>query len=199
VGYYQRTPAALERGAYLDRLTLGKPLDQDDAPKCGGDLHRAALPVGAPTFNTGLKDRDAAGKDARAKQNANLRAAIKRALPSLPDIVNVADVLAAVPEAVVASINPSRRFWAVGRALRNIGVQPHVHTGRTRMYVIRNEGKYLGMTSYALSRIKSGAEHKSKIANSKNKLPDAQPPSLPGRSRKSARDVHMERSSAPSA
>jgi hypothetical protein len=149
---YRRSPSARERSARLDALILRKSIDQE-APLTAGDVWRASLRVGVPEKPPSLRSTAyAAQRPKRHAENAALRKAVKRILSSLPDVVHVGDVLAAVPEAVVVPINRSRRLWAIGTALRDLGIRPHKCAGRARLYVIRNHHQYDGLSSYAIER-----------------------------------------------
>jgi hypothetical protein len=159
VDNYRRSPSALQRSAHLDavtrarfaKLTDDKPVP-DVAPTTGGDVWRASLPVGAPTsYNTGVGERDKAAKAVRDKQNAKLRAAIKRMLRSMPDLVTVLDVIALLPTDVTEPINPSRLYKAVSTVLRDLGTVPrdvgnYKKDGAIRtVYIMRRPAHYAGL------------------------------------------------------
>jgi len=123
------------------------------------------LPVGAPTsYIVGVGERDKVAKAIRDKQNAKLRAAIKRMLPSMPDLVTVLDVIARLPTDVTEPINPSRLYKAVSTVLRDLGTVPrdvgnYKKDGAIRtVYIMRRPAHYAGLKRADLFAAYQGGE-----------------------------------------
>jgi hypothetical protein len=216
---YRRSPSARERSARLDALILGKKLDQGDAAPMttAGQLWRSMLPVGykAP-IGQGVNDQQ------RTADVAAFKDAMNQIYGNLPGIVRTQDVAARLPAVIVRLMGP-RLLLQIAKYLVEQGATPReigLATKRTakRVYVL--DPRLVGLRRGVLydryykligaerpvaepdcrkGRAARGTEQKSKIANSNNKLRDAQPPSLPGSSRNSAQSAHVERSTAPSA
>lgn len=169
---YRRSPSARERGARLDALVLGKPLDQGEAaPLTAGDVWRSMLPIGVSAKPL---PHYAAQAGERHAQNAALTKAIRRILPRLPDIASIDEIRRLLPPDAVEPINASRLPWAIAAALAELGIVPGKGSGsktggRMRLYVVRHKRRYAGLSIYALEQVKAGTR----------------PPAASGRSSKS--------------
>jgi hypothetical protein len=193
---YSRSIGALERSAYLDALVLGKRPAQEMTP--------LPSPRGADLMTEAQR---------RVKYRAELKPLVETVealYDDLPDLVSLQDVLdrldPVLAAPVIAASLHSRAPLAVSKVLKRLGAQPrdagNCQDGtKVRLYILRRAERYAGMKGRKLfaeyERIKT--EQQSKIINRKKKLLHAQPPSLPGSSRKSAQPAHMERSTTPSA
>jgi hypothetical protein len=155
---YRRSPGARERSAHLDHLLRArfaalldeKPQETRRVPTAG-ELHRQQLPIGPPEKPP---ERYDAERPMRHAQNAALRKAVKRILPSLPDIIAIPDVRARLSEVapdVVEPISRTRLTMAISDALASLGVKHHnrTHTtGNLRLYVVRKHSHYRPMRPF---------------------------------------------------
>lgn len=132
LSHYASSVTARERSARLDMLIHGE--NPDEAKTiCGGDLHRASLPVGFTPKPSGYEQKI----EAQHAENDVLRAAIRDVWSRLPNIVTIPDVMAAVPPAVVEPINPTRWPITVSAILVELGATPVPKTMGMRRYVVR--------------------------------------------------------------
>jgi hypothetical protein len=153
---YSRSPGALERSkrldaivrsrsAHLDALILGKKPDEDEAPKCGGDFHRASLPVGYHRPTLTYRDSDAQ----RAAERASLVAAVEAIYDDLPDLVTAQDVADKLDPALLAAMK-FRWFLAITARLKKLGAV-QVEAGNTAdgtrvmLYITHHPERYDGM------------------------------------------------------
>jgi hypothetical protein len=153
---YSRSVGALERSkrldaivrsrsAHLDALILGKKSDEDEAPKCGGDLHRASLPVGYHRPTLTYRDSDVQ----RAAERAPLVAAVEAIYDDLPDLVTAKDVAGRLDPALLAAMK-FRWFLAITARLKKLGAV-QVEAGNTAdgtrvtLYVTHHPERYDGM------------------------------------------------------
>jgi hypothetical protein len=134
--HYYSSVAARERSARLDALIRRD--DPDKAkPLCGGDLHRASLPVGYTSPNTEVTYRKR--MEVQYVENDALRDAIRDAWASLPGCITVPAVLDhnAAIRAAVAAINPTRLPLVTSAILVELGAKPVHKTFGVRRYIVR--------------------------------------------------------------
>ena len=134
--------SGVSRGRYLDDLLRTKfnLADHDnDMPKCGGDLHRASLPVGDPYAHH-------SGQHGPSRDSAldSLRDAINAIWDRLPDLVIMRDIRDCLPPDVLDDLGSRERvniriafaFSDRGVVVRRIG-QADKRSAR-RLYILRN-------------------------------------------------------------
>lgn len=118
VGAYRRTPAALERSAYLDRKVrehFGLDSKSDSAKTVtGGDLYRATLPVGGQHLENVIREQQTVAAR-HIKEVEDVRAVLRDL--DLPDIVSVQEIMAMLPGDLVAALE-TRIYVATAKALR---------------------------------------------------------------------------------
>jgi hypothetical protein len=137
VSHYYSSVAARERSARLDALIRRDDPDENK-PLCGGDLHRASLPVGYTSPNTEVTYRERMA--VQYVENDALRDAIRDAWASLPDCITVPAVLDhnAAIRAAVAAINPTRLPLVTSAILIGLGARQVPKSYGVRWYVVRS-------------------------------------------------------------
>jgi len=167
-----RSGEAIERRAALDKLTRYKtsgafardqrklhPAAPEAKPVCFGDIYRASLPVGGAHLDAPTPSRDFSGQDADALA---LNAAVAEIYASLPDIVQLTDVVAMIPESLRTALG--NRIWVrLARLLtergaigRDIGIAQK-RTAR-RVFLIRDQFQYLRITRSRLEAAYKGQQ-----------------------------------------
>jgi hypothetical protein len=155
-----RYSGAEDRNRYLNSL-LRKKFKLDDEPEapkptCYGDVRRMQMQIGAtprPVITRYSQDANT-----RHAQNDALRNAIAHALPSLPDLVTVGEVIAILPPDVTEPIMASRLPMAVAVALALLGVHVCKKTtlkGGLRLYAVRHRRRFRGMGLKTLLQVKA--------------------------------------------
>jgi hypothetical protein len=142
---YSRTPGAHERSAYLDRLIRGGKPDEDETPKCGGDVWRSMLPRGVPVKS--ITERTMLAR--RAAELAPLVEAVEAIFDDLPDLVTAFDVYGKLDPALAATFK-FRWPRSIAATLRRLGGVPReagqAKLGNARtIYVLRRHEHFSAM------------------------------------------------------
>jgi hypothetical protein len=153
---YSRSPGALERSkrldaivrsrsAHLDALILGKKSDEDETPKCAGDVWRSMLSVGFQRPTVTYRDSDME----RALELAPLVEAVEAIYAALPDLVTAKDVAGRLDPALVERVK-GRWLLAIAARLKKLGavqVDAGNVTDKTRvtLYITHHPERYDGM------------------------------------------------------
>jgi hypothetical protein len=183
---YRRSPSARERSKRLDALIL-KPLDQGGAaPLTAGDIWRSMLPHGYQRAAVSQSESDAQ----RAAELIPLVEAVEAIYSDLPDLATAKDVADKLDPALVERVK-NRWFLAITMRLKKLGAVSRdagntADGTRVRLYILRGAERFAGVKGRKLFAAYRAikAEQQSKLANSNNKVRDAQPPSLPRTSRR---------------
>jgi hypothetical protein len=162
-------------GKYLDGLILKRTAETPTPPTVtGGDLHRAALLVGAQPRRPHSHE-DTLGQ--RRSESEIISAAVAAIYDDLPDLVTTTDVIARLPRDVVAIGNANALAQRIGRGIRAAGAtqrdagNPNA-AGMFGLYIIRDADRYLAMTRAKLAAIyaatpgsRRAAEHRKASVN----------------------------------
>lgn len=161
---YYTTQGAIVRSNYLNQKVrqrfakvLGETEPSKPQPMTAGELHRASLPVGAQLWSDAPDYQGAEAVAERHAQDDAIADAIKRALPTLPDLVTLPDIISALPSEVITPLSEGRLTMAFGIALKRLGIQgretPARKGGGKRMYIVRDPaGEYAAMRQIELTR-----------------------------------------------